>query len=191
MFIRYQVQPIKGFVYESVRFSPELPATIVATVVPRAGSQARCSGCGRAGPTYDHAARLRVWTLPPLFKFTLALVYTMRRVKCPACGVVVEKVPWATGKHSLCDGFRLLLARWARKLSWDETADATFADNSTRPWTRFADRKPGPWLRRDWCRTSKNCVGRCSKTARTGPGANTGAWSNWSIRAWLPFAPFG
>ncbi len=123
MFIRYQVQPIKGFVYESVRFSPELPATIVATVVPRAGSQARCSGCGRAGPTYDHAARLRVWTLPPLFKFTLALVYTMRRVKCPACGVVVEKVPWATGKHSLCDGFRLLLARWARKLSWDETAD--------------------------------------------------------------------
>ena len=36
----------------------------------------------------------------------------------------VEKVPWASGKHSLCDGFRLLLARWARKLSWDETADS-------------------------------------------------------------------
>ena len=38
--------------------------------------------------------------------------------------MLVEKVPWATGKHSLCDGFRLLLARWARKLSWDETADS-------------------------------------------------------------------
>ncbi|HEY9073906.1 MAG TPA: ISL3 family transposase, partial [Desulfobaccales bacterium] len=38
--------------------------------------------------------------------------------------VVVEKVPWATGQHSLCAGFRLLLARWARKLSWDETADS-------------------------------------------------------------------
>ena len=48
----------------------------------------------------------------------------MRRVKCPNCGVRVEKVPWATGKHSLCDGFRLLLARWARKLSWDQTADS-------------------------------------------------------------------
>ena len=68
--------------------------------------------------------RPRVWILPPLFKFALALIYTMRRVKCPDCGVVVEKVPWATGKHSLCDGFRLLLARWARKLSWDETADS-------------------------------------------------------------------
>jgi len=117
-----KVQPIKGFVYESVRFSPELPETIVATVVARTGSQARCSGCGRACPTYDHADRPRVWLLPPLFKFTLTLIYTMRRVKCPQCGVRVEKVPWATGKHSLCDGFRLLLARWARKLSWDETA---------------------------------------------------------------------
>ncbi len=119
-----QVQPVKGFVYESVRFSPELPETIVATVVPREGTPARCSGCGRACPTSDHADRPRVWILPPLFKFALTLVYTMRRVKCPQCGVLVEKVPWATGKHSLCDGFRLLLARWARKLSWDETADS-------------------------------------------------------------------
>jgi hypothetical protein len=40
----------------------------------------------------------------------------------PACGVVVEKFLWATGKHTLCDGFRLFLAQWARKLSWDEVA---------------------------------------------------------------------
>ena len=42
--------------------------------------------------------------------------------KCPACGIVVEKVPWASGKHGLCDGFRLYLAHWARKLSWEEVA---------------------------------------------------------------------
>ncbi len=119
-----KVQPIKGFVYESVRFSPALPETIEVAVLPREGSRARCSGCGRACPTYDHAERPRLWILPPLFKFALALIYTMRRVKCPDCGVVVEKVPWATGKHGLCDGFRLLLARWARKLSWDETAES-------------------------------------------------------------------
>jgi transposase len=117
-----KVQPIKGFVYESVRYSTALPDTIEATVVVRQGSQARCSGCDRPCPTYDHADKPRVWLLPPLFKFALALIYTMRRVHCPNCGVVVEKVPWATGKHSLCDGFRLLLARWARKLSWEETA---------------------------------------------------------------------
>ena len=119
-----KVQPIKGFVYEQVSYSTAVSDTIEVVVVPRTGSPPRCSGCGRPGPTYDHAPQPRVWNLPPLFKFALALVYTMRRVKCPTCGVLVEKVPWATGKHQLCDGFRLLLARWARHLSWDETADA-------------------------------------------------------------------
>jgi len=117
-----EVQPIKGFVYESVRYSAVMPDAIEVAVVPRQGSRARCSRCGRAGPTYDHAAQPRLWTLAPLFKFAMALLYTMRRVDCPTCGVVVEQVPWATGKQGLCDGFRLLLASWARKLSWEETA---------------------------------------------------------------------
>ena len=116
------VQPIKGFVYERVRYSTVMPDAIEVAVVPRQGSKARCSGCGRAGPTYDHAARPRVWIMPPVFKFALALIYTMRRVDCPVCGVVVEKVPWATGKYGLCDGFRLFLAHWARQLSWEEVA---------------------------------------------------------------------
>lgn len=120
--ILHKVQPIKGFIYESVRYSPTQPDTIEAAVVPRRGSSGRCSGCGRACPTYDHAQQPRVWLMPPVFKFALVLIYTMRRVKCPDCGVVVEKVPWATGKHRLCDGFRLLLARWSRYLSWEETA---------------------------------------------------------------------
>jgi len=118
------VQPIKGFVYESVRYSTVMADTIEVAVVPRRGSYPRCSGCGEVRSTYDHAPAPRVWILPPLFKFALVLLYTMRRVKCPTCGVVVEKVPWASGKHSLCDGFRLLLARWARKLSWDEVAES-------------------------------------------------------------------
>lgn len=117
-----EVQPINGFVYESVSYSKVIQDAIEVAVVARQGSRARCSGCGRTCPTYDHAERPRVWLMPPLFKFAMALIYTMRRVNCPDCGVVIEKVPWATGKHSLCDGFRLLLARWARKLSWQETA---------------------------------------------------------------------
>jgi transposase len=119
-----KVQPIKGFTYESVKYGTVKPDSIEAVVVPRIGSRARGSGCGRFCSGYDHAEGPRVWIMPPLFQFTLVLIYTMRRVNCPGCGVVVEKVPWATGKHSLCDGFRLLLARWARKLSWEETAES-------------------------------------------------------------------
>jgi transposase len=116
------VQPIKGFVYESVTYSKVVTDTIEVAVIPRAGSKPRCSGCGGFCTTYDHADKPRVWQMPPLFKFAMALVCTMRRVDCSTCGVVVEKVPWATGKYGLCDGFRLFLAHWARKLSWEDVA---------------------------------------------------------------------
>jgi transposase len=51
-------------------------------------------------------------------------LYRMRRVNCRTCGVVVEQVPWADGKHQLTRAYMLFLARWARKLSWKETAEA-------------------------------------------------------------------
>src|SRR3984893_8280439 len=44
---------------------------------------------------------------------------------CTACGAsVVEEVPWGDGKHQLTRAYMLFLARWARKLSWKETAEA-------------------------------------------------------------------
>lgn len=51
-------------------------------------------------------------------------VYQMRRVNCQTCGVRVEEVPWATGKHHLTKAYMLFLAHWARMLSWKETANA-------------------------------------------------------------------
>jgi transposase len=48
----------------------------------------------------------------------------MRRVDCRDCDVVVEEVPWSDGKHQLTRGYMLFLARWARKLSWKETAES-------------------------------------------------------------------
>jgi len=46
----------------------------------------------------------------------------MRRVECADCGVKTEMVPWAEGKFTSCNVFRLFLATWARRLSWKETA---------------------------------------------------------------------
>src|SRR5437879_711248 len=49
----------------------------------------------------------------------------MRRVACRRCGaVVVEEVPWGDGKRTLTRAYMLFLARWARRLSWKETAEA-------------------------------------------------------------------
>jgi len=49
----------------------------------------------------------------------------MRRVDCRRCeAVVVEEVPWADGKRTLTRAYMLFLARWTRRLSWKETAEA-------------------------------------------------------------------
>jgi transposase len=46
----------------------------------------------------------------------------MRRVTCRRCGVTTEQIPWAQGKHSTCNAYRVFLARWAKRLSWSEVA---------------------------------------------------------------------
>src|SRR5438876_5464765 len=48
----------------------------------------------------------------------------MRRGNCGTCGIVVEEVPWASGKHQLTKVYMQFLAHWARQLSWKETAEA-------------------------------------------------------------------
>lgn len=53
--------------------------------------------------------------------FAVILLYSMRRVDCRQCGVKVETVPWAIGKHTLTKAYMLFLDQWARKLSWKET----------------------------------------------------------------------
>ena len=46
----------------------------------------------------------------------------MRRVDCVTCGVKVESVPWSDGKQTMTQTMMQFLARWAKKLSWQETA---------------------------------------------------------------------
>jgi hypothetical protein len=57
--------------------------------------------------------------------FLVFLLYTMKCVDCPRChAAVVEQVPWCDGKRTLTTAYMLFLARWARRLSWKETATA-------------------------------------------------------------------
>lgn len=112
----------RGFVYQHARFGPGQKAIEVA-VRPRQGSAAVCSGCQKPAPGYDHLPERR-FEFIPFWGFLVFFLYRMRRVNCHTCGVVVEQVPWADGKHQLTKAYMLFLARWARKLSWKETAEA-------------------------------------------------------------------
>jgi transposase len=66
---------------------------------------------------YDTACHPRLFEFVPLWGFPVYLTYRMRRVTCRACnGVVVERVPWSTGKDHLTDIYRCFLARCAKML---------------------------------------------------------------------------
>jgi len=109
-----------GFVYDAARLD-EATQTIEIEVRPRRGSKPRCSGCGQPATGYDQLAERR-FEFIPVWGFAVLLLYRMRRVQCATCGVKVEQVPWAMGKHTLTRAYMLFLAQWARKLSWAETA---------------------------------------------------------------------
>jgi len=101
----------------------EATSTIEVEVRPRRGSKAHCSCCGKVAPGYD-LLPVRRFEFIPIWGYAVMLLYAMRRVQCRHCGVKVESVPWAIGKHSLTKGYMLYLAHWARKLSWKETASS-------------------------------------------------------------------
>ena len=112
-----------GFVCQQARFSSD-HKSIEISIRPRKRSAAVCSRCHQPAPGYDQLAERR-FEFIPLWGFFVFLLYSMRRVDCGRCAaVVVEEVPWGDGKRSLSKAYMLFLARWARRLSWKETAQA-------------------------------------------------------------------
>ena len=109
-----------GFVYDDASLNPSTQA-IEVQVRPRLGSRPRCSDCSQPATGYDQLSERR-FEFIPVWGFAVFLLYRMRRVQCVTCGVKVEQVPWAMGKHTLTRAYMLFLAQWARKLSWAETA---------------------------------------------------------------------
>jgi len=117
-----RVEPFKSFVYGKVKLVEDMGRpTLEVEVQARKNGRAICSGCGRPGAGYDRLSERR-FEFVPLWGMAVYFVYAMRRVDCRDCGVTVERVPWARGKCHLTISFRWFLARWAKRLPWDEVA---------------------------------------------------------------------
>jgi transposase len=117
-----RIQKHSCFVYGAIVLS-EQKETIEVDIRSRANSRPICSGCERAGPGYD-TLEPRRFEFVPLWGLQVFFIYAMRRVDCSLCGVRVESVPWAKGKHHLTDTYAWFLARWAKRMSWKEVAEA-------------------------------------------------------------------
>ena len=96
----------------------------VVDIVARKNSRALCSKCKTDCSIYDHQKNYRLFEFVPLWGIKVYFKYVMRRVSCKKCGVRVEQIPWADGKNHLTKAYQIFLAKWARRLSWKETADA-------------------------------------------------------------------
>jgi transposase len=117
-----RVERYKSFVYGEPRWVEDAPRlTIEVPIRERANGRPICSGCGKRRPGYDRLAPRR-FEFVPLWQIAVVFVYALRRVNCPTCGVVAERIPWSTGKSRLTTTYQWFLAGWARRLSWKEVA---------------------------------------------------------------------
>ena len=120
-----RVTDYKSFVFGKIAWKEDSSrATIEVEVRPRANGRPICSGCGRARPGYDTMPTPRRFEFVPLWGLAVVLVYLMRRVDCPACGVKVERLPWAEGKSTMTSEYQWYVAKWARRMSWKEVSEA-------------------------------------------------------------------
>ena len=121
-----RVQRFVGFVYHEVRLlcAEGQSESIEISIEPHGGIRGRCSHCRRPAPGYDRSLTERRWLFVPLWGIPTWFCYAPRRVHCAEHGVVVEHIPWSAGKRPVTCAMMGFLARWARRLSWRETARA-------------------------------------------------------------------
>jgi hypothetical protein len=117
-----RIQHFAGFVYQEVRLrTPRGKLRIEVRIEPHRGLRGKCSECRRPAPGYDRLPE-RWWLFVPLWGIVTWFLYAPRRVECPEHGVVVEHIPWSEGKRPITTAMMGFLARWARHLSWRQTA---------------------------------------------------------------------
>ena len=117
-----KVERFKSFVYGSVCVMlVGGTEALVIDIKPRRNSRPICPECCKPGTVYDHQPQ-RLYEYLPVWSFKVYFRYAPRRVKCPEHGVKVEALPWAYGKERTTLSYQVFLARWAKRLSWQETA---------------------------------------------------------------------
>jgi transposase len=117
-----RIQRFVGFVYHRIRLRGSGGSLrIEVQLQAHQGMRGKCSRCLQPCPGYDVAEERR-WLFVPLWGIAVHFFYPPRRVECPEPGVVTEQIPWSLGKRPVTTARMSFLARWARRLSWRETA---------------------------------------------------------------------
>jgi len=118
-----KIERFKSFIYgDSKLMMVGGSEALVIDIQPRKNSKPECPECSKRGKTYD-VQPVRLFEYVPIWSFKVYFRYAPRRVHCPRHGIKVEALPWAYGKEQMTISYQVYLARWAKRLSWKETAD--------------------------------------------------------------------
>lgn len=118
-----KVERFKSFIYGTASVMlVDGGEALVIDIEPRRNSRPICPECGQRRSTYDRQPS-RLFEYLPVWTFKSYFRYAPRRVNCPLHGVKVEALPWGYGKERMTFSYQVYLARWAKRLSWQETAD--------------------------------------------------------------------
>lgn len=98
-------------------------AGLVAWVEHMPGRIWRCGACGLEAHKTSGRLQEREWRDLGMRDKALRLRYRPFRVRCPICGVRVEKVPWAERWSRVTTALARSIALLARRMSWKEVAE--------------------------------------------------------------------
>jgi transposase len=95
---------------------------LVATIEWIPNRLLTCGRCSRRSRKIHSRQRVREWRDLSVRDQGLVLRYEPRRVRCPACGPVVEHLPWANRWQRVTRALARSIAVLSRVLSWREAA---------------------------------------------------------------------
>ena len=117
-----KVENFKSFVNKAVSIEVvKGREAIVVDIKTRENAKPECTMCGKRVAVYDTQPS-RLYEYPPIWGYQV-FSDIPRRAACPVYGIHVERVPWSEGKEQMTTTYKVFLSRWAKRLSWKETAE--------------------------------------------------------------------
>lgn len=118
-----KIEKFKSFIYGKITMEQiKGMDALIVEIKPRQNTKGICPKCDKRRSTYDTQS-VRLFEYVPLWGIPVYFRYAPRRTDCRTDGVLVEVMPWATGKEHMTKTYMIFLSRWARRLSWKETAE--------------------------------------------------------------------
>ena len=118
-----KIEHFKSFIFSTAKIEEiNCSEAVVVEIKALVNSKPECPICHKCYKAYD-TREARIFEYVPIWSFKVFFWYEPLRVNCPTHKVKVEYMPWVSGKEQMTTSYKIYLSRWAKRLSWKETAE--------------------------------------------------------------------